>query len=68
MPYNWGVDTKRLKKDKEAFQKWQTEQLVNFGLRRGKLSKSYLKRNLKNLNIDPSKKNFLTFLIWPSRS
>lgn len=30
--YNWSVDEKKLKKDKEKFAAWKIEQMVNFGL------------------------------------
>jgi hypothetical protein len=68
MTYNWGVDTTRLKKNKKAYQKWETEQLVNFGLGGEKISKKYLKVNFNILNFDLSKSNFLKFLLWPNRS
>jgi len=30
--YNWDVDTKRLKRDKDAWNAWRLEQMINFGL------------------------------------
>lgn len=68
MSYNWGVDTARLKKNKKAFQKWEVEQLINFGLGGKKISRNYLKKNFGSLNLDSSKSNFLKFLIWPNHS
>lgn len=61
--YNWGVDTKRLKSNKQAYKKWRLEQLINFGLGKEKLNKQSLKKHWDSLVIDPNKKNFLEFLL-----
>jgi hypothetical protein len=39
---NWGVDTKRLKKDKKVWEKWRLEQMINFGLNNRKLPRRKL--------------------------
>ncbi len=62
--YNWSVDPKRLKKDKDAWQKWRLEQMINFGLRGGRLSKRLLIKYWPQLNLDPAKKRYLEFLLW----
>ena len=62
--YNWSVDTRRLKKDKKAWEKWQLEQMINFGLRGKKLSRSLLIKHWSKLDIDPQKKKYLRFLLW----
>lgn len=68
MSYNWGVDTTRLKINTKDHQKWETEQLINFGLNGKKISRGFLKKNFNILNLDPSKKDFLSFLIWQKLS
>ena len=62
---NWSTDTKELKKDKKKYTIWKLEQMVNFGLGREKLSKKQLKKNWSLLSLDPRKKSFLKFLLWP---
>lgn len=62
--YNWTVNTTRLKKNPEAYGKWHLEQMINFGLGDEKISRSLLKKHWKYLTIDPSKKNYLEFLLW----
>lgn len=62
--YNWSVDINRLKKDKKAWEKWQLEQMINFGLGNKKISKSLLKKYWHKLYLDPQKKKFLAFLLW----
>ena len=62
--YNWSTDTKRLKKDKKAWEKWQLEQMINFGLQGKKISASLLKKHWSKLNLDPDKKRYLRFLLW----
>lgn len=62
--YNWGVDIGRLKKNKQAFEKWHLEQLINYGLGGEKISLSLLKKHWSNLEIDPKKKKYLEFLLW----
>jgi hypothetical protein len=63
--YNWSTDIKELKKDKKKYAIWRLEQLVNFGLGKEKLSKSALKKNWPDLNLDASKKKYLKMLLWP---
>lgn len=65
--YNWSVDTKELKKDKKQYIIWRLEQLINFGLGEEKINQSELKKYWNLLNLDPSKKRYLSFLLWPQK-
>ena len=65
--YNWSIDTCELKKDKKQYTLWRLEQMINFGLGREKINARELKANWRKLKIDPLKKNFLKFLLWPKR-
>lgn len=66
--YNWNTDTKRLKQNKSKYIKWKLEQLINFGLGNEKISTNKLKKYWHKLNLDPNRKKFLEFLLWPNRS
>ncbi|OGW70380.1 MAG: hypothetical protein A3J72_04685 [Nitrospirae bacterium RIFCSPHIGHO2_02_FULL_40_19] len=61
---NWGVDTKKLKKEKEKFSIWKLEQIINFGADGEKISTKELKRAWNRTTLDPAKRKFLGFLIW----
>jgi hypothetical protein len=65
--YNWSVDTRELKKDKKKFAIWRLEQLVNWGLGSEKLNDFLLRKYWKNLFLDPAKKRYLEFLLWPKK-
>jgi len=66
--YNWSVDEKQFKKeDPEGYKIWRLEQLINFGLGKEKIDKKELKKYWKRLYLDPDKKRFLTFLLWPQK-
>ena len=41
--YNWSVDVKKLRKNKEKYAIWKLEQMVNFGLNGEKIDKKLLK-------------------------
>jgi hypothetical protein len=64
--YNWSVDTKRLKQNHEAFEVFQLEQMINFGLNDQKLSEKSLRKYWDRLNIDEYKRRFLKNLLWSS--
>lgn len=64
---NWSVDIKELKKDKKQYIIWRLEQLVNFGLGREKIKEDDLRANWPKLRLDPKKKKFLSFLLWPQK-
>lgn len=65
--YNWTVDIKQLKKDKKKYTIWKLEQLVNFGLNGKKINGKELKKNWSDLRLDPKKKKFLSWFLWPSK-
>ncbi|MFA4831662.1 MAG: hypothetical protein WC862_03760 [Patescibacteria group bacterium] len=66
--YNWSVDIRQLKKNKQQFAKWRLEQLVNFGLNGEKIRARDLKKYWANLRLDPEKKTYLSWLLWGRRS
>jgi len=65
--YNWSVDLKKIKKDKDAYAVWRLEQLVNFGLAGKKINKNQLKKYWPQLYLDPAKKSYLRMLLWPKK-
>ncbi len=65
--YNWNTDIKQLKKDKKQYTVWRLEQAVNFGLGKKKLDKKDLKFFWSFLRLDPKKKKYLEFLLWPKK-
>lgn len=65
--YNWSVDLKKLKKDKQAYAIWRLEQLVNFGLGKEKINKAQLINYWPFLDLDPYKKKYLATLLWPKK-
>ncbi len=61
--YNWSVDTTELKKDPERYAMWELEQLINFGLNGSLLDAGKLRAYWSRLNLDPSRKAYLSFLL-----
>ncbi len=61
--YNWSTDTTQLQKDPEKYAIWKIEQLVNFGLAGGRIQESDLKKYWDRIEIDPSRRKFLSLLI-----
>lgn len=57
--YNWSIDSTRLKKNPQEYEKFVLEQRINFGLNNQKLSRKILKKHWHNIKIDPSKKRYL---------
>jgi hypothetical protein len=66
--HNWSVDTTRLKQNPLAYKKWKTEQLINYGLGEEKLDEAFVREHFDELNIDPRKKAYIQFLLWPPQS
>jgi len=64
---NWSTDTKELKKDKKKYVIWRLEQLINFGLGKEKIKQRELKKYWSLLSLDPNKKRYLSFLLWPKK-
>lgn len=60
---NWSTNTKKLRKNKEKFAIWKLEQLVNFGLGKKKIKKAELKKYWKIIDIDSSKRKFLSLFV-----
>ena len=61
--YNWSVDEKELKKDKEKYAIWKLEQMVNFGLGGKKIKITELKKYWNKLKIDSARKRLLQILL-----
>ncbi len=61
--YNWSTNTNKLRQNKEQYNLWRLENLINFGLNNEKLNKVSLKKNLSKLNLDQKKRSFLKFLL-----
>lgn len=66
--YNWSVDLRELDKDPKKAAIWRLEQAINFGLNREKLNRTRLKKYWRKLHLDPARKKFLKFLLWPKKS
>ncbi len=62
--YNWAVDTTQLKKQKQTYDIWKLEQMVNFGLNKERLNKKKLKTYWPLLRLDAKKRRYLSFLLW----
>ena len=62
--YNWSTNTTELEKDPHKYTIWKLEQMINFGLDGEKLDKKELENNLHILNIDPKRKEVLTFWLY----
>lgn len=64
--YNWSVDVKKFRKvNPKAYQIWRLEQMINYGLQGEKLNTRLLKKHWDKIFMDPSKKEYLEFLLWP---
>lgn len=66
--YNWSVDLKKLGNNSKHAVIWRLEQAINFGLNGKKINKLLTKKYWKELYLDPSRKKFLQFLLWPKKS
>jgi len=67
--YNWSTDEKKFKKeDPTGYQIWRLEQLINYGLGEEKLNTNDLKKYWDRLNIDQLSREYLEFLLWPTKS
>jgi len=68
MPYNWSINEKELKKDKEKYTIWKLGQMVNFGLRGKKIKKETLKKHWNDIEIDPHKRRFLKSIVYGKKN
>ena len=68
--YNWSVDEKYLRKFPEKYKLWRLEQMISYGLDGDKLDRNVLIANWDYLKkrIDPKRRKFLEFLLWPKQS
>ena len=60
--YNW--NTKPDRKNTPSYTIWKLNQMINFGLGKGKLRETEVKKYWKMLTIDPLRKAFLKYIIW----
>jgi hypothetical protein len=65
---NWSVDLKSLSKNPKSAEIWKLEQAVNFGLNGKKINMALVKKYWNKLHLDPARKEFLKFLLWPKKS
>jgi len=66
--YNWSVDEKQFREaDPEGYRIWKIEQMVNWGLNGEKLDERMLKKYWDKLFLDPVKRSYLQFLLWPEK-
>lgn len=66
--YNWSIDIKSLNKNSKDAEIWKIEQAINFGLNGQKLNRQLIKKYWNRLHLDPARKKFLKFLLWPKKS
>ncbi len=60
---NWSTNLEQLKKQPEKYAIWRLEQLINCGLGEEKINEKELRKYWSKLQLDPSKKTFLSFLL-----
>lgn len=64
MPHIWDYDINELKKSKKG-RLLILERQINYGVYKGeKIKLSEVKKHWNELDIDPSRRRFLQFLIW----
>ncbi len=68
--YNWSVDEKYLRKFPEKYKLWRLEQTIAYGLDGAKLDKNEVISNWQYLKrrLDPQRRKFIEFLLWPKKS
>lgn len=67
--HNWSCDIKALRKrSKRGAERFELEQKINYGLGKEKLSRKQLLHWWPRLTLDPLRKRFLSFLLWPTKS
>jgi hypothetical protein len=65
--YNWSINLKKLAKNPKQAVIWKLQQAINFGLNGKKLNRRLVKRHWKGLYLDPPRRKFLKFLLWPKK-
>lgn len=66
--YNWNTDLRKLKNNKNAYNIWNLNQLINFGLNGSKLNLKLVKKYWNQLSLDPKRKSFLSLTLWGKTS
>ena len=67
--HNWSCDIEKLRDhSKKGAALFELEQKVNYGLARSRISKKQLLRYWKELQLDPDRRRFLSFLLWNRKS
>lgn len=64
--HNWSSDTRKIKGKKRVL--WKLEQMINYGLDGGRISRKELVKYWGDLNIDPDRRRYLAFLLWEKKS
>ena len=63
--YNWSVDEAQMKKaDPKGYEIWRLEQMINYGEPGEKINERKVRKHWNQLNLDPSKKQYLEFLLF----
>ncbi|HEY4515128.1 MAG TPA: winged helix-turn-helix domain-containing protein [Candidatus Paceibacterota bacterium] len=66
--YNWSTNEKEFKrKDPKGYEIWRLQQMINYGLRGNHLDESAVRRHWNSFHLDPTKKSYLEFLLWPKK-
>ncbi|MDO8514932.1 MAG: hypothetical protein Q7S14_00390 [bacterium] len=65
--YNWNTVTTNWDKKSDSYNIWKLEQLVNFGINKGKIDVAKLKKFWSKLDLDPARKKFMSLLLWPKQ-
>ena len=68
--HNWSVDEEYMKKFPKKYRLWKLEQMISYGLDGEKLDKKEVIANWPYLKkrLDPDRRKFLEFLLWPTQS
>ena len=68
--YNWSVDEKYLARYPQKYKLWKLEQQLSYGLEGEKVSRSEIISHWPYLQkrLDPQRRKFLEFLLWPKLS
>ena len=65
--HNWNTNTSNWNKKSDSFKIWQLNQTINFGLNKTKLNLPEVRKYWKKLDLDPYRKKFLEFILWPNQ-
>lgn len=67
--YNWNIDVKKLKKNKEEYTLWKLKQNINYGLNGDLLKRSDLVKYWGKIKaeLDPYRARMIEFLLWKKK-